>query len=94
MYSADISSSLIVELRPRFNRIGRPDFAERFQQREVLHVARADLQDVGILGHELDVTIRHDFGDDRQAGRFSALCEEASVLPPPCPGNHRATCAA
>ena len=52
MYSADISSSLMVELMPRFSSTGRPQRAQRFQQREVLHVARAHLHDVGVFGHQ------------------------------------------
>ena len=39
-----------------------------FKQRVVLHVARADLQDVGILGNQRNVVFGHDFGDDGQAG--------------------------
>ena len=30
---------------------GLAQLAHRLQQREVLHVARADLEDVGVLGH-------------------------------------------
>ena len=34
------------------------------EQTEVLHVASADLEDVGILGHERHVLRRHDLRDD------------------------------
>ena len=94
MYSADISSSLMVELMPRFSSTGRPQRAERFQQREVLHVARADLHAVGVFGDQVDVAIAHHFGDDGETGGFPAPCAEASGLPLPCPGSRRATCAA
>ncbi len=36
------------------------------QELVVLHVAGADLQDVGVLGDHRDVFGRHDLGDDRQ----------------------------
>ena len=41
-------------------------FADRFQQRIVLHVAGADLQHVGVGGHQFDVLLRHHLRDDRQ----------------------------
>ena len=80
MYSADISSSLMVELRPRFSRTGRPHLPSVFQQREVLHVARADLQDVGVLGDQIDVAVAHHFGDDAEAGLLAWLSRAASGL--------------
>ena len=48
MYSAAISNSLMVALRPRLSMHGLAQLAHRLQQREVLHVARADLEDVGV----------------------------------------------
>ena len=39
-----------------------------FQQREVLHVAGADLQDVGVLGHQRDIGLAHHFRHNGQAG--------------------------
>lgn len=47
----------------------------RFQQRVVLHAARADLQDVGILGDQRDVTFRHHLSHNSQSG-FVARCGE------------------
>src|SRR5258706_9745165 len=47
---------------------GLARLAELLQQREVLHVARADLQAVGVLRDELDGLRVQDFGDDREAG--------------------------
>ena len=55
MYSADISHSSMVALRPRLSITGRPDTPDRGQQREVLHVAGADLEDVGVLGDDVHV---------------------------------------
>ena len=48
MYSAASSSSSIVALGPRLSSTGSISVADRFQQAIVLHVARADLQHVGI----------------------------------------------
>src|SRR6058998_896542 len=45
-----------------------PRFADAPEQREVLNVARADLEDVGVLGDQLDLVGLHDLGDDRQPG--------------------------
>jgi hypothetical protein len=42
-----------------------PDVA---QQRVVLHVPRADLEDVGVFGHDVDLARLHHLGDDREAG--------------------------
>ena len=48
MYSAAISHSLTVDDRPRLSITGFALCADRLEQREVLHVARADLEDVGV----------------------------------------------
>ena len=59
-------------------------FAQRFQQREVLHVARADLQNIGILRHQLDVAIAHHFGDDsepRLLRAFASSFRPSSSMP-------------
>ena len=45
---------------------GLAQAAEPLQQREVLHVARADLQAVGVLGDEVDGLGVEHLGDDRQ----------------------------
>ena len=42
--------------------------ADFVEQHEVLHVARADLQDVGVARDEFDVAGFHDLGDHRQSG--------------------------
>ena len=54
MYSAANRNSLIVAERPRLSRTGLP-LADRLEQDVVLHVARADLQDVGVAGDQVDV---------------------------------------
>jgi hypothetical protein len=56
---------------PRFSSTGRPERAAASKQRVVLHVARADLQNVGILGDHGNVVLRHDFGHDSQAALFA-----------------------
>jgi hypothetical protein len=43
----------------------------RTQQIEVLHVARADLQHIHIVHHEINLDLRHNFNDDGQS-RFLA----------------------
>ena len=67
MYSAASSHSSMVAAKPRLSRTGRLRLADGAQQREVLHVAAADLQDIGVLGDGLDQPWLHHFGDDRQA---------------------------
>ena len=64
MYSAAISHSSIVADSPRLSSTGMRVLADRAQQCEVLHVARADLQHVGIARDELDVADVEHFGDD------------------------------
>ena len=54
--------------------------AQRFEQREVLHVARAHLHDVGVVGHHLDITVAHHFGDDLQAGGLLGLLQKLEAV--------------
>ena len=56
------------------------DPPDRRQQRVVLHVPRADLEDVGVLGDDVDLARLHDLGDDRQAGPLARLGEVAERL--------------
>ena len=51
-------------------------FSERFQQHEILHVARADLQHVCIVRHEIDVAVAHHFCHDSQPRRFFRLLQQ------------------
>ena len=55
MYSAAISHSSIVAPKPRLSITGRPGAPAGEQQREVLHVPGADLEDVGVLGDDVDL---------------------------------------
>ena len=70
----------MVLLRPRFSSTGSAAFAQRFQQHEILHVARADLHHVGIVRDQIDVAIAHHFGDDRQAGGFLGLLQQLQAF--------------
>ena len=63
MYSAERRNSLIVAASPRFSRTGL-SAAESLEQREVLHIARADLKDVGSTRRPESPLGRHDFGTD------------------------------
>ena len=55
MYSAASRNSSSVALRPRFSSTGLALLADRVEQVEVLHVARADLQHVGVLRDQRDL---------------------------------------
>ena len=55
---------------------GNTRLTDGLQQVVILHVARADLQDVGIPGDEIHVMGRHHLGDDRQAGFFTGRCQQ------------------
>ena len=76
MYSAAIKSSLIVAEQAALEQHGPSHASELGEQREVLHVARADLQHVGVLGDEIDLPRVHHLGDDRQAGLGAHLGED------------------
>jgi len=52
------------------------DLACRLEQRVVLHVAGADLHDVGVLGDRVGVVGVQELGDDRQAGLGPRLGED------------------
>ena len=80
MYSAASRNSSIVADGPRLSSTGMPDLADRFQQRIVLHVAGADLQHVGIVGHQRDVLRGHHLGDDGQAGLLAGLGQQLQPL--------------
>ena len=56
------------------HRLAHP--ADRLQQREVLHVARADLQHVRVAGDQVHVTRVDHLGHHRQAGRLAHLGED------------------
>ena len=50
------------------------------QERVVLHVPGADLEDVGVLGDDVDLVRLHHLGDDRQARPLARLGEVAQRL--------------
>ena len=59
---------------------GAAAFAEGFEEHEVLHIARADLHHVGVLGDEVNVAVSHHLGDDGEAGGFLGFLEELETF--------------
>ena len=57
------------------------DLAELAEQVEVLHVARADLKDVGRVGEALHLLDRHHLGHDRQPGLAPGGDEQVEPRP-------------
>jgi len=55
---------------------GQARSRRNFKQRVVLHAARTDLQNVGIIGDHRDVALRHHLGDDTQTGLFPRLGQQ------------------
>ncbi len=72
----------LVERRgdPALEQRRAPGAADLGQQRVVLHVASADLDDVGHLEHRLEVARVHQLGDDRQPGLGLGLREQPQAL--------------
>ena len=71
-----------------------PGAADGQQQREVLHVPGADLEDVGVLGHDVDLGGLHDLRD-RPADRSARALRRGSEGPRrPAPGSCTGWCAA
>src|SRR5581483_8856623 len=56
------------------------DLADLIQKVEVLHVSRANLQNVGVFCHERHVGGGHDLGDDLQPGGRSGLGVQLEAL--------------
>ena len=65
--------------------------ADGLQQREVLGVARADLQHVGVRRDELDVAHVDDLGDHRQAGLGAHVGEDLQARARRGPGRRTAS---
>ncbi len=86
----------LVERRgqPALEQRRAPGAADLGQQRVVLHVARADLHDVGDLQHGVEVAHVHQLGDDRQPRLGLRLGEQPQALLARGPGRRRARCAA
>ena len=80
MYSAAISHSSIGRAVAALEHHRPGDPPDVAQQRVVLHVPGADLEDVGVLGDDVDLVRLHDLGDDRQAGPLARLGEVAQRL--------------
>jgi len=70
---------------------GAPAPADLLEQREVLHVARSDLQDVGARHHVIEDR-RPYLGDDREPGSRPARGPAASARLSSVPESCRATC--
>ena len=71
---------VIVAAMPRLSSTGLPSFPTVLQQRIVLHVARADLDAVGVLGDESRALFVHRLGDDRQSRFLARACEQLEPL--------------
>ena len=61
---------------------GRARVAKLAQQVEVLHVARAHLEEVDVGDHGLDLRDLHHLGDDQQAGLVGDLAQQLQPLDP------------
>src|SRR5690606_26954208 len=59
---------------------GAIDAGDALEERKVRHVAAADLEDIGVLGDELDLIRLHHLADDRHAGGGTGLSEQAQAL--------------
>ena len=60
MYSADISSSLMVELMPRLSSTGRPQPPSDFSSAKFCMLRAPTCMHVGVFGHQFDVAVAHD----------------------------------
>ena len=80
MYSAESSSSSSVADMPRFSSTGLRARPRALEQREVLHVARADLDAVGVLVDELQRLVVDRLGDDRQIELLANAREDLQAL--------------
>ncbi len=69
----------------------RPHFLE---QVEILHVAGADLEDVGVPLDGLDLARVHHFGHDRHVEPFAGRLEDLEPVLARAPGNCRGWCGA
>src|SRR5579859_3298502 len=56
------------------------DAPDLVQQEVVLHVARADLQNVGVLAYHIYIGRRHDLGNDRHAEGVTGLRQQFQAI--------------
>jgi hypothetical protein len=75
----------MVAAMPRFKQRRPPRAPHGLQQREVLHVARADLHELGVLGHELDVCLGEGLGDHHHPVVARGARERTRAQGAPCP---------
>ena len=80
MYSALISRSSIVALMPRLSSTGFRVWPTSVSNDEVLHVARADLDHVGVFGHQLDAPRVHHLGHNRDTVAIAGLAQDLQPL--------------
>jgi hypothetical protein len=85
-YSAASSHSFTVADGPRLRRIGFLTSCESPQQGEVLHVARAHLQHIGVLTNQVQIFRTHHLGYHRKTSKFPSFAQESSALRPPILG--------
>ena len=93
-YSADSSHSSMVAEMPALEQHGLAHVPQLAQQREVLHVARADLVDVDVAVHQLDLAEVHHLGHELQVVLVRRRRAAAAGLPRRVPGSCTASCVA
>src|SRR6266852_4233024 len=76
MYSADMSSSLTVELRPRFNRTGRPHLPRVFSSAKFCMLRAPICRMSAYSATRSTSQVAHHFGDDAQSGSAPRLIEQ------------------
>ena len=76
MYSAESSNSSSVAAMPRLSRTGFLTFAQFAQQIEVLHIARAHLEDVDVRQHQPDLRDLHDLADHQHVELIAGLAQQ------------------
>ena len=60
---------------PRFSRMGLPDRAAASSKEKILHVTRADLQDVRIFSHHGDIRLGQNFRHDSHPKLVAGVCQ-------------------
>jgi hypothetical protein len=68
-----------MELSPRF-RHRTPAPSQSFQQRKILHVARAHLENVGVLGNQVYIAIAHHLGNDPETGSLLRSLQQLQTV--------------